>query len=139
MASGKYTRDGSVYIKNAYTSSELKSDMSKIHHNFDIENLDTGYTDGVVKKSSTQFNRFKMAFPDYELTKTFAYVFFTRPDLNILSSKTKLSTQADADPLYNYLYYNNPDLVRNLTKYGSTNHCFNVFLSGSFTIGYLKS
>ena len=144
MASGKYTRDGSVYIKNAYTSSELKSDMSKIHHNFDIENLDTGYTDGVVKKSSTQFNRFKMAFPDYELTKTFAYVFFTRPDLNILSSKTKLSTQADADPLYNYLYYNNPDLVRNLTKYGSTNHCFNVFLSNiakSFEISdeYIKT
>ena len=92
-----------VYIKETYSAAELKSDMAKLHHNFDIENLGNGYSDGVVEKLSTQFNRFKMAFPDEELTKTFAYVFFTRPDLNILTSSTKLSSQADADPLYNYL------------------------------------
>ena len=36
----------------------------------DIENLNGGYSDGVITKSATQFNRFKMAFPDEELTKT---------------------------------------------------------------------
>ena len=133
-----------VYIKETYSAAELKSDMAKLHHNFDIENLGNGYSDGVVKKLSTQFNRFKMAFPDEELTKTFAYVFFTRPDLNILTSSTKLSSQADADPLYNYLYKNNPSLFRNLTKYGSGIHAFNVFLSNkakSFEISdeYIKT
>ena len=133
-----------VYIKETYSETDLKSDMAKLHHNFDIENLGNGYSDGVVKKLSTQFNRFKMAFPDEELTKTFAYVFFTRPDLNILTSSTKLSSQADADPLYNYLYKNNPSLFRNLTKYGSATHAFNVFLSNnakSFEISdeYIKT
>ena len=57
-----------IYIKETYSAAELKSDMAKLHHNFDIENLENGYSDGVVKKLSTQFNRFKMAFPDEELT-----------------------------------------------------------------------
>lgn len=140
----KYTDDGSIYIANAYSTTDLKNDMSKIHHNFDIANLDSGYTDTVVSRMSSQFNRFKTAFPDYELTKTFAYVFFTRPDLNILTSRTEMCSQASQDPLYNYAYHNNPELIRNLTRFGSTNHCFNVFLSNvakSFEISdeYIKT
>lgn len=140
-----YTEDGSIYIANAYSETDLRNDMASIHHNFDIANLDgTGYTDTVAERMSREFSRFKTAFPDEELTKTFAYVFFTRPDLNILNSRTELSTQAEQDPLYNYLYNNSPDLIRNLTRYGSTNHSFNVFLSNkakSFEISdeYIKT
>ena len=28
-----------VYIKETYSAADLKSDMTKLHHNFDIENL----------------------------------------------------------------------------------------------------
>ena len=136
--------DSGIYIRETYNDAELRADMNRIHTDLDIENLNGGYSDGVITKSATQFNRFKMAFPDEELTKTFAYVFFTRPDLNLLSSNSSLSEQADLEPLCNYLYNNNPDLVRNLTRYGSTNHAFNVFLSNkakSFEISdeYIKT
>jgi hypothetical protein len=43
----------------------------------------SGYFSDLQKKMYNSFNRNKTAFPDKNLNKTFAYVFFTRPDLNI--------------------------------------------------------
>ena len=77
-----------------------------------------------------KFNRFKTAFPDIHLTKSFSYVFFTRPDLNILDS-SGLLPQFKNDPTFYYLYQNNPKLLKSLTKELDPSHDFHPFLSNS--------
>jgi hypothetical protein len=95
-----------------------------------------------------KFNRFKVAFPDYHLGKTFSYIFFTRPDLNLVdyqgSGKYILAKQVTNDPLYYYLYRNNPDIIFSLSSSFSGEHDFMPFLSNganSFEISdeYIKT
>jgi len=81
------------------------------------------------------FNRFKIAFPDYHLSKTFAHVFFTRPDLNIINyegnKNYSLHSQLQNESVYYYLFKNNPDLLISLTSSFSSEHDFNPFLSNT--------
>lgn len=102
-----------------------------------------GYFSDLQKKLYNSFNRNKTAFPDKELTKTFAYVFFTRPDLNILerqsgSTNFKLASQMDLDKKYSYLWNNNPWCLKSLVSAGNPYHKFMVLLSNeaqSFEVG----
>lgn len=79
------------------------------------------------------FNRFKTPIPDMMLSKTFSHVFFTRPDLNLAKNNGsgiwEMTVQAHNDPLYYYLWKNNPDLIRLLTLDFSEKHNFNPYLS----------
>lgn len=80
-----------------------------------------------------KFNRFKTEFPDIELSRTFSQVFFTRPDLNIVTNMGRghfeLHDQVTDDPVFYYLYKNNPNLLLSLTSDMSTEHDFNTYLS----------
>jgi hypothetical protein len=78
----------------------------------------------IKKDLFNKFNRFKVVYPDYQLSKSFAYVFFTRPDLNILDEGDNriLASQLKNEPLYYYLSKNSPDILLSLTKYLSANH-----------------
>ena len=82
-----------------------------------------------------KFNRFKIAFPDYHLSKTFAHVFFTRPDLNIVdyqgNGNYSLNKQVQNEPVYYYLFKNNPDILTALTSSFSSEHDFHPFLSNT--------
>ena len=104
--------DSGIYIKETYNDAELRADMNRIHTDLDIENLNGGYSDGVITKSATQFNRFKMAFPDEELTKTFAYVFFTRPDLYLLHDViVKTTNKIRVIKLNFFIYFLSPTIL----------------------------
>ena len=102
----------------------------------DIYNeIQDGYITDLQAKMHHSFNRNKVMYPDKELNKTFAYVFFTRPDLNILDygvtapGKFSINSNSAADPKYSYIFNNNSNTLRSLVKNGNPNHKFLVFLS----------
>lgn len=106
------------------------ADRNDIYNN----NLDINYITDLQKKLHNSFNRNKTAFPDRELTKTFAYVFFTRPDLNILERGSQAGTfvphkQCGLDSKYAYLFNNNPWTFKSLVRNGNPHHKFLVLLS----------
>ena len=109
-----------------------------IYSDYTKDNISKGYVSDLQKKLYNSFNRNKVAYPDKELNKTFAYVFFTRPDLNILTSSFNLTNQTTYDPKYHYLYNNNPWSLKSLVNGGNPHHKFMTFLSNealSFEVG----
>ena len=89
----------------------------------------------VRKNMENKFNRFKIGYPDIQLSKSFAHIFFTRPDLNIFDSQGSgnytLKPTLHKDPVYYYLNKNNSNLLLSLTSMFSTEHDFNPYLSNS--------
>ena len=141
---------------NTHPDVDIMKEIAKIKYNMDIgyktsdevyydynDNLSHGYFSTLQKKLYNSFNRNKIAFPDKMLTKTFAYVFFTRPDLNILkvasgTTDLTLADQTSVDKKYYYLWKNNPWCLKSLVDNGNPHHKFMVFLSNeakSFEVG----
>lgn len=140
-----------------YSNEFIAKEIAKIKYNMDIgyrnkddiysdynkDNISKGYFSDLQKKMYNSFNRNKIAFPDKELPKTFAYVFFTRPDLNILvrasgTTNFSLSRQVQMDAKYDYLWRNNPWSLKSLVDGGNPYHKFMTFLSNealSFEVG----
>ena len=110
---------------------------------FESTNENRGYFTDLQKKMYNSFNRNKIALPDKELNKTFAYVFFTRPDLNILelesgTTNLSLTDQTRYDKKYFYLWNNNPWCLKSLVDAGNPYHKLMVLLSNealSFEVG----
>lgn len=122
-----------------YSAKNLSDDMLKIRENLDMSyrKKNGDFYGGLMPELFRNFNRFKVTFPDYHLPKTFAYVFFTRPDLNIIKEDGSMTYKAAHDDLYNYIWANNKDIMMSLTQYFDKTHQFNTFLSnvaGSFEI-----
>lgn len=139
------------YYKQKGTTVEdklIKKEINRIKYNMDISyaNKDEvyditegsiGYLTDLQAKMHHSFNRNKIAFPDRELTKTFAYVFFTRPDLNILKygsdGKFAINDNTEdgitTDPKYAFLFNNNSNTLRSLVSNGNPHHKFLVLLS----------
>ena len=141
---------------NVYSDSLIEYNIAALKHNMDISytikgdiydgtyNSPNGYFAGLQKKMYNSFNRNKTAFPDKALSKTFAYVFFTRPDLNILTRAegstdfTLNDENTGHDPKYKYLWQNNPWCLKSLVSAGNPHHKFMVLLSNealSFEVG----
>jgi len=135
------------------TEAELLKKIRQVKYQMDIEyitkseiyneDIPTGYFSSLQKKLFNSFNRHKTAFPDKELTKTFAYVFFTRPDLNIITqaggtNNFTLVPQTALDAKYSYLWNNNQWCLKSLVSNGNPKHKFMVLLSNeakSFEVG----
>lgn len=120
---------------NIYRESEeiiidvnMNQNLERIKKNLNVMN-GSGFSN-ITAALFNSFDRYKVPFPEYHLAKTYSYVFFTRPDLNIMSSNS-LAPQTSNDPLYYYLFKNNPDILKSLTKDFSTNHDFQTFLSNT--------
>ena len=96
-------------------------------HNNDV------MSDSSYKKLHTMINRFKTPMPDYALSKTTAYVFFTRPTLNLFDDTggMNLRNEIAQDPLFSYMFAENADAVRSLSSRLSSEHGFNPFLSNT--------
>ena len=111
---------------------DLLENMSIIRKNLNINDSASNLAD-LRYNMVNRFDRWKVAHPDIQLSKSFAYVFFTRPDLNIYENlsftELKLVDKVDRDPTFYYLDNNNRQLLRCLTKSFSGKHDFNPFLS----------
>jgi hypothetical protein len=108
----------------------IRTNLDIIRRNYNIVG-ETGYKN-IADNLFKRFNRFKIAFPDDQLGKTFSHVFFTRPSLNLLTTKgDALNSQFANDPLFGYLYKNNKSLIQALTTHLSSTHDFHPFLSNA--------
>jgi hypothetical protein len=143
------------YPLNPVSDEVLAKNIAALKHNMDIGytnkndiydnyqvDVSKGYLSSLQKKLYNSFNRNKVAFPDKELTKTFAYVFFTRPDLNILlrngTDFILYDRQVNRDLKYAYIWKNNPWCLKSLVAGGNPHHKFLTLLSNealSFEVG----
>jgi hypothetical protein len=106
----------------------LDANLDIIRGNYNM----VGDTGNIRKELFTRFNRFRMPFPDYYLTKTFSHVFFVRPSLNLFTGDgKKLVGDFDKDPMFSFMYDNNPNVLRSLTEHLSVDHDFHPFLSNT--------
>ena len=92
----------------------------KLNHNV-LTNIKD--VDNIRQQQLTRFNRYKISYPDTELTKSFGYVFITRPDLNLIKGK-KLRAEIEKEPMYYMLWRRNPSILKGLTKAYTTEHDF---------------
>lgn len=124
-------------------SYNLYADTTFVKSNINIvrKNINGNYHnsfDELNEDLFTKFNRFKINFPDYNLSKSFAYVFFTRPDLNIVNNNgSSLHSQVSNDPYFSDIWKTNRRIITGLTKNHSLVHSFHPFLSntsGSFEV-----
>lgn len=129
--SESFTEGMSSFFTKDYTinTSFLDSDIKELKQDL---SLTPPNSRSVLYNSHYNFNRFKMPDVINVLPKTMAYVFFTRPDLNILKktgNKTFLATQTAKIPEFYYLMMNDPSVLKALTSDFSTKHQFHPFLS----------
>lgn len=109
--------------------STTKENLDRIRKNLNIINGSTHST--ITSALFNTVDRLKVAKPDYHLTKTFSHVFFTRPDLYLLNSDCTLAPLVKNDPLYYYLYKNDSNILKCLSKYQTSSHDLNLFLSNT--------
>lgn len=113
----------------------ISTNMKAIRENMNILG-DAGFK-SIRENLFTRFNRFKTAFPDYHLTKSFSHVFFTRPDCHLTTKDAKgvhmIDQELTNDPLYYYLYNNNPKILESLTQRMTSSHQFLPYLSNAAT------
>lgn len=111
----------------------IENDLKQMKSNLNIFS-DMTFRE-VNKNLFNKFNRWRMSFPDYNLAKSTSYIFFTRPDLNLLeftnSGNYILTQQFEKDPYYYYLYKNNMNILLALTSHFSQQHDFHPFLSNT--------
>ena len=119
-----YQRTDNTFMKNINDSIDI------IEKNLNIA-MSMSEVENIRRNMITKFNRFKIAYPQLSLSKTFSHIFFTRPNLNIYTNNklTTLQPKLESDATFYYLHKNNPTLLRSLTKDFNSNHDFNPFLS----------
>lgn len=141
------SRSGGPEVHNYYTDTQFaQSAIKAVKENLNI--LGDSGCRAITSNLFKKFNRYKVAMPDTELGKTFAYVFFTRPDLNIVDylgdGKHDLAAQVKNDAVFYYVYKNDPNIILSLTKDYTGAHDFHPYLSNkanSFEISdeYIKT
>lgn len=121
----------------ATDTSYAKSKLSNIHEKHNIFTTDRVNVYNVLTQ---YYNRFKIQNPNTSLTSSFAHIFFTRPDLNILlrtgPKQFELTDSAAADPEIFAAYHSNPDMIKQLVLDNGMDHKFMFSLSnaaGSFS------
>lgn len=107
--SSKYvsTKEGNLQLSAAFVDDALGVNRYTPDLSF---NESTVYSD---------FNRFRQVFPREELETMRQYVFFVKPDLNLLavSDPNYLTKNVQDDPTFRYLHTENPGLLRYLCNY----------------------
>ena len=118
---GRYQYDYAMDMTNI----ELSVDI--IRKNLNIPSL---YEPRQVNRlMHTQFNRYKIGYPDYERNVLIPYVFFTRPDLNVFDDNGAVLEMYYSRPVLHYLVSSNPQTIRTLTLGMTAEHDFNPLLS----------
>lgn len=135
------------YEKNGYKRdsyfmdySDFLKNLEVVEKNSNIEISTRSFMD-VKDNMFHKFDRFHIAHPVIELNKSFAHVFFTRPDLNLFKDKNdkELLDNIKNDPFFYYLHKSEKDscILKSLTEGFTSSHYFNPYLSnraGSFEL-----
>lgn len=135
------------YRYNYYMDySDMENEFEAMRTNL---NLNPKSRRSLYLQNVNTYNRFKVANPNNELSKSFAHVFFIRPDLNILSETSSTGVVDLSDTLKNdasmyYALHHSPELLKQLTHNNGETHDFMFMLSNaanSFEISdeYIKT
>ena len=140
---GMYTKDNIFSISSKYVSTKegnIQLSGAFIDDSVGVNRYTTDLSMAIDTESVySDFNRFRQVFPREELETMRQYVFFVKPDLNILQSGNPnyLCNNVLNDPTFRYLHGENPGLLRYLCNYTFTNnpsagtgHDFIPFLVG---------
>ena len=120
---GVNQKGGMPIYNYALDLSDIKLEMDKIKRDMNIPYGDIYSKTKINRLTHTQFNRYRVMYPDYERTKLISYVFFTRPDLNFYnSSLTRYSDSLLANEELHYLVSANPLTAKSLTKNFTSTH-----------------
>lgn len=119
--------NGSYAYDYTMSMTDIDIQMDVIRKNLNIPSLYTPIQ--LNRLMHTQFNRYKIAYPDYERGPLLPYVFFTRPDLNIYGTGGGILKQYKANPQLLYLIQTNPQTAKSLTLAYTSEHQFNPLLS----------
>lgn len=123
---------GVQFFNYGMSYDSIQSNIDIVKKNLNI--LGEGTYKSTLLELYEKYNRFKVTFPEIFAGATFPHVFFTRPDLNLFK-ETKagptLTEELINDAEFFYLFHNDPLLLKSLTRYGSPDHDFNMFLSNS--------
>lgn len=123
--SGRRKYDYELMIQ---TQRDIMQSIKAIKKNL---NVPSAYTRLELNKLfHTEFNRFKVQYPDYFMNNTLGYVVFTRPDLNIFDG-SNVHSQVANDPEMFYIANASPETAKLLTKGYSSAHYFNPLLSNT--------
>lgn len=119
-----------LYTYNYFMDlSDIAEAMNDIKRDMNIPFGDIYTLPKINKLMHTQFNRFRIQYPDYERQRLIPYVFFTRPDLNLyVSGSTKHTESLKANPQLDYLVASNPLTARSLTLEYTSEHVLNPLL-----------
>jgi hypothetical protein len=130
------TTGRNIYDYTITIQSDILKSIESIKKNL---NVPSAYSRRELnKKFHEEFNRFHVQYPDYFMNNTIGYVFFTRPDLNIMSQDDNgaYSTSDFADQVLNdsqlsYIVKASPETAKLLTVGYSSDHYFNPLLSNT--------
>lgn len=98
--------------------------------------LTEGTSQELLSLTAKKYNRFKMSVPDEILQKSFAHVFFVKPDCNIIPSQyTPTDTTAGEranEKIFAYAANSSPEIIRDLTSRDrNTDSDFSFILSNA--------
>lgn len=105
-----------IAIGSSGKSFTILEDMDEIRKSI---NTDINGRHNLYQKYVNRYNKFKMAYGDDMLSKTFAHVFFVRPDCNIFKDSTsyyELTPALENLPDFYYARRHCPDMLRQLTQ-----------------------
>ena len=135
--SGSYDSSSNMYkydYETDYSNSAFIKAVNSVKKSI---NLQEESSIQLFERYAKYYNRFKVATPDDVLTKTFAHVFFTRPDLNIIASRGSgsitLTDQVKNNPDYKLVHKNNPSVLMQLCLDTGWNHDFMMLPSNRVT------
>lgn len=128
------TKSGDFFNKWKYSyymdydkDKNIGSDMSTLRRSL---NLDVNSRQSLYSKYNTRYNKFKLTYGDDVLAKSFAHVFFIRPDCNIFKSAHELNPDVSNLSEFYYASKHCPDMLRQLTqKFGGYGHEFMLYPS----------
>ena len=115
------------YLANLYGEGEIRN---SIIHSL---GLYEGTYMQMLERNAKYYNRFKMKSPDTSLQRSFAHVFFVKPDCNILFNKDVVDqVEGLHDSDFSYIYYHSPHILKELTcNVKNNNSDFSLLLSNA--------
>lgn len=120
-------RQGEYQYDWSMDTTQLDAQVDLIRKNLNIPSLYN--IQQINRLMHTQFNRYKIAYPDFERNALIPYVFMTRPDLNLYESDGKtILNQFYAVPSLQYLIEAYPMTAKTLTMDFDATHDFNPLL-----------
>ncbi|MCM1218696.1 MAG: hypothetical protein NC548_29765 [Lachnospiraceae bacterium] len=120
---GKITYDYTMDL------SDITAAMNLVKRDMNIPFGDMYTIPKLNKLMHTQFNRYRVVYPDYERQRLIPYVFFTRPDLNFFNSSLTATTESlKANRQLDFLVASNPMTAKSLTLGYTSAHVLNPLL-----------